>query len=84
MNFFIYPALLTISLQAKAQSTIAPKDSVLKQPTPTIIRGVDLSKMSPNERDLVLFMETLSDAEALELLKILVSGEIVYKKKNEP
>jgi hypothetical protein len=29
-------------------------------------------------------METLSDAEALELLKILVSGEIVYKKKNEP
>lgn len=61
-------ALLTICLQAKAQSTIAPKDSVLKQPSPTIFRGVDLSKMSPNERDLVLFMETLSDAEAFELL----------------
>ncbi|MFM7387829.1 MAG: hypothetical protein ACKO5L_06685, partial [Bacteroidota bacterium] len=75
---------LTISLQAKAQSTIVPKDSVLKQPTPTIIRGVDISKMSPNEQGLVMYMETLSDVEAFELLKTLVSGEIVYKKKNEP
>lgn len=84
MKFYIYTALLTISLQAKAQSTIVPKDSVLKQPTPTIIRGVDISKMSPNEQGLVMYMETLSDVEAFELLKTLVSGEIVYKKRNEP
>ena len=84
MKFYIYPALLTISLHAMAQSTIVPKDSVLKQPTPTIIRGVDISKMSPNEQGLVMYMETLSDVEAFELIKTLVSGEIVYKKKNEP
>lgn len=40
--------------------------------------------MSPNEQGLVMYMETLSDVEAFELLKTLVSGEIVYKKKNEP
>ena len=67
-----------------AQNTVVPKDSVLKQPTPTIIRGVDISKMSPNQQGLVMYMETLSDVEAFELLKTLVSGEIVYKKKNEP
>lgn len=44
MKLYICAALLTISLQAKAQSTIVSKDSVLKQPTPTIIRGVDISK----------------------------------------
>lgn len=44
-----------------------------------IVRGVDISKATPNEQGLINYMETLSDEQALEFLKSFVVGEIVYK-----
>ncbi len=55
-------------------------DSIKKiQINPKYVRGIDISKASPNEQGLILYMETLSDKEALEFLKSFVVGEIVYK-----
>jgi hypothetical protein len=81
MKTTIFAAFLMMGLHAKAQNTAAPVDSSLKISNPTIIRGFDISKMSPNEQGLVMYMETLSHEEALELLKLFVIGEIVYKKE---
>ena len=44
-----------------------------------VVRGVDISKASPNEQGLINYMETLSDEQALDFLKSFVVGEIVYK-----
>jgi hypothetical protein len=80
MKISLFTVLLMIGLQAKAQDTLVSKDPVVKHPNPTIIRGIDISTASPNQQDFILFMETLSDEQAFEILKTLVSGEIHYKK----
>ena len=49
---------------------------------PMIAQGVDISKANPNEQGFILYMESLSDERALELLRSMVKGEIVYKKEN--
>lgn len=45
-----------------------------------IIRGIDISKAPPNQQQIILHMETLTDEQAFEILKTLVSGEIIYKR----
>ena len=59
-------------------------DSIIKsQDHKSLVRGVDVSKASPNEQCLIHCMETLTDKETLEFLKSFVDGEIVFKETQE-
>lgn len=52
------------------------------QTNPNIVGGVDISNASPNEKQLIMYMETLTYEQKLEVLKLFVVGEIYFKEKN--
>jgi hypothetical protein len=47
-----------------------------------VVRNINISETNPNEQGFILYMESLSDERAFALLKSMVDGEIVYKKKD--
>jgi len=51
--------------------------------TSTLVRGIDISKVSTNEQGLINYIEALSDLEALEFFKSFSNGEILLKEENE-
>jgi len=73
--FFSTVTAQKIALQ---QDTLLLKNTNLKN-----ANGKDISTMSPNEQELINFMESLTDEQAFEFLKLFVVGEIHYIKKKE-
>lgn len=84
MKTLIFISTLFLSFVSFSQTKpTTPIDTTKQvQKTPNIVRGVDISNASPNQQEFITYMETLSDVEAFEILKTLVSGEIKYKKKD--
>lgn len=81
MKTLFISLFIFISSNLFGQTTNTVQSDTLKKPysQSNIVRGVDISKATPNEQGLINYMETLSDEEALEVLKSFVVGEIVYK-----
>lgn len=81
MKTLIFISALFLSFVSFSQTKpTTPIDTTKQvQTNPNIVRGVDISKATPNEQGLINYMETLSDEQALEFLKSFVVGEIVYK-----
>lgn len=82
--------ILLISFVSLFFSTVTAQQIALQQDTlllkntnPKIVNGKDISTMSPNEQGLIIFMESLTDEQAFEILKLFVVGEIHYIKKKE-
>lgn len=84
MKTLIFISILFLSFVSFSQTKPTTLIDTTKQTqtNTNIVRGVDISKASPNEQELIMHMETLTDVEAFEILKTLVSGEIKYKKKD--
>lgn len=74
----LYFSTVTAQKLALQQDTLSLKNTNLK-----IANGKDISTMSPNEQELINFMESLTDEQAFEILKLFVVGEIHYIKKKE-
>jgi hypothetical protein len=81
MKTLFISLFIFISPNLFGQTTNTVQSDTLKKTysQSNIVRGVDITKSTPNEQGLINYMETLSDEEALELLKSFVVGEIVYK-----
>lgn len=71
--------LLTSNLFSQTIKNDLSDTTKIITPNTNVVRGVDISKATPNEQGLINYMETLSDEQALEFLKSFVVGEIVFK-----
>ena len=84
MKTLIFISSLFLSFVSFSQTKpTTPIDTTKQtQTTPNIVGGVDISKASPNEKQLIMYMETLTYEQKLEVLKLFVVGEIYFKEKN--
>jgi hypothetical protein len=87
MKTFSFLLLLFVSSGGFSQETTKTKgiisEPVNQKTEPIIVSGIDITEASPNEQGLILYMETLTDEEAMRLLRSMVKGEIVYKTEKE-
>jgi hypothetical protein len=75
--------LTSFNLFSQVNATQMVDSSTKLQNASTDVRGVDVSKASPNEQGLIQYMETLSDDAALDFLKSITNGALVLKDENE-
>lgn len=75
--------LTSLNLFSQVNATQMVDSSTKLKNVSTDIRGVDISKASPNEQGLIQYMETLSDDAALDFLKSITNGALVLKDENE-
>jgi len=87
MKTLFFLLYLSLSSGVFSQETTKTKgitpEPVNQKTEPIIVRGIDITEASPNEQGFILFMETLTDEEAMRLLRSMVKGEIVYKTEKE-
>jgi hypothetical protein len=57
-----------------------PNNTEINRDSSLIIRGIDISNAPPEQQQIILHMETLTEEQAFEFLKTFVKDEIVYKK----
>ena len=83
-SFLLFLSLTfgVFSQEPTKTKVITPKP-VNQKTEPILVRGIDITEASPHEQGLILYMETLTDEEAMRLLRSMVKGEIVYKKEKE-
>lgn len=82
MKNLIFILAIFTSFNLFSQTNVVMDTTKQSVNQPVIVRGVDITNASPNEKEFILYMETLSDQEANKLLKSMVKGEIVYKKED--
>ena len=75
--------LTSFNLFSQAIPSKESDSKIKSQDHKSLVRGVDISKASPNEQGLIHYMETLTEKETLEFLKSFVDGEIVFKETKE-
>ena len=79
-TFFLTLSLFVTSNLLSQTNVTLPSDTTKNITNNSkIVRGIDISKTSENEQGLIMYMESLSDEDALEFLKTFVVGEIIYK-----
>lgn len=76
----IIPLIIFLTACVTSKSTNCESNVGELENQSHIIRGIDISKAPPNQQQIILYMETLTDEQAFEFLKMFVSGEIIYKK----
>jgi hypothetical protein len=80
-SFFLFLSLTSgVFSQETTKTKGITQEPVNQKTEPIIARGIDITEASPNEQGFILYMETLTDEEAMRLLRSMVDGEIVYKK----
>jgi hypothetical protein len=83
-SFFLFLSLTSgVFSQENTKTTGITQEPVSQKTEPIVVRGIDITEASPNEQGFILFMETLTDEEAMRLLRSMVKGEIVYKTEKE-
>lgn len=84
MKTLIFISALFLSFVSFSQTKpTTPIDTTKQvQTNPNIVGGVDISNAIPNEKQLIMYMETLTYEQKLEVLKLFVVGEIYFKEKN--
>jgi hypothetical protein len=83
-SFLLFLSLTSgVFSQETTKTTVITPEPVNQKTEPIIIRGIDITEASPNEEGFILFMETLTDEEAMRLLRSMVKGEIVFKTQKE-
>jgi hypothetical protein len=82
MRFFLILALICFSscqTTKRANYSQTQNNTEFNKDSSLIIRGIDISNAPPEQQQIILYMETLTQEQAFELLKTFVKGEIVYK-----
>jgi hypothetical protein len=83
-SFFLFLSLTSVVFsQETTKTSVITQEPVNQKTEPIIVRGIDITEASPNEQGFILYMETLTDEEAMRLLRSMVNGEIVYKTEKE-
>lgn len=84
MKTLIFISTLFLSFVSFSQTKpTTPIDTTKQtQTNPNIVHGVDISNATSNEKELIMYMETLTYEEKLKVLKLFVVGEIYFKEKN--
>jgi len=71
---------LTLTTCGSSKNTNCEPNVVESKNSSLIVRGIDISNAPPNQQEIILYMESLTDEQAFEFLEMFVVGEIVYKK----